>query len=113
MIKSFNGAGSHRYVIATGHWQALQEQSQEDEDLRSGDDDFGVNHLLLKDTALALLVGGGDESVSLLLEPLADSELVLSGTEEAGLLFGVLLALGEELLSVGCLGGWMDSELIE
>jgi hypothetical protein len=40
--------------------------------------------------------------VSLVLEPLADSELVLCGAEEAGLLFGVLLALGEEVKSVGC-----------
>jgi hypothetical protein len=81
--------------------EALQEDWQEeDKNLRSGDDDFGVNHLLLKDTALALLVGGGDESVSLVLEPLADSELVLCGAEEAGLLFGVLLALREKALSV-------------
>jgi len=40
--------------------------------------------------------------VSLVLEPLADSELVLSGTEEAGLLFGVLLALREKVLSADC-----------
>ena len=40
--------------------------------------------------------------MSLVLEPLADSELVLCGSEEAGLLFGVLLALMEEVLSVGC-----------
>ena len=73
---------------------ALQKQwREEDENLRSGDDDFGVHHLLLKDTALALLVGGGDESVSLVLEPFADTELVLSGTKETGLLLGVLLAL--------------------
>jgi hypothetical protein len=63
--------------------------------LRSGDDDLGVNHLLLEDTALTLLVGGGHESVSLVLEPLADTELVLCGTKETGLLFGVLLALIE------------------
>jgi hypothetical protein len=65
--------------------------------LRSGDDDFGVNHLLLEDTALALLVGGGHESVSLVLEPLADTELVLSGTEETGLLLGVLITLIERV----------------
>jgi hypothetical protein len=65
--------------------------------LRSGDDDFGVNHLLLEDTALALLVGGGHESVSLVLEPLADTELVLGGTEETGLLLGVLIALIESV----------------
>ena len=63
--------------------------------LRSGDNDFSVNHLLLEHAALALLVGGGDESVSLVLEPLANTKLVLSGTEETRLLFGVLLALIE------------------
>lgn len=63
------------------------------ESLRSGNDDFGVNHLLLEDTALALLVGGGHESVSLVLKPLADTKLVLCGTEETRLLLGVLLAL--------------------
>jgi hypothetical protein len=65
--------------------------------LRSGDDDLGVNHLLLENTALALLVGGGHESVSLVLEPLANTELVLGGTEETGLLLGVLLALIERV----------------
>lgn len=75
--------------------------------LRSGDDDFGVNHLLLKDTVLALLVGGGDESVSLVLEPLADSKLVLCGAEEAGLLFGVLLALWKRRCVVSWLFGGM------
>jgi hypothetical protein len=65
------------------------------ENLRSGNDDFSVNHLLLEHAALALLVGGGDESVSLVLEPLADAELVLCGTEETRLLLGVILALFE------------------
>ena len=64
-------------------------------DLRSGDNDFSVNHLLLEHAALALLVRGSDESVSLVLEPLADTELVLCGTEETRLLLGVLLALIE------------------
>ena len=89
--------------------ETIQEQWHEEcKNLRSGDDDLGVNHLLLEDTALALLVGGCDESVSLVLEPLADSELVLCGAEEAGLLFGVLLALREEVLSVICLKEYID-----
>lgn len=65
--------------------------------LRSGDNDFSVDHLLLEHTALALLVGCSDESVPLVLEPLADTELVLCGTEETRLLFGVLLALIESV----------------
>ena len=63
--------------------------------LRSGDNDFSVDHLLLEHTALTLLVRGSDESVSLVLEPLADTKLVLCGTEETRLLLGVLLALIE------------------
>jgi hypothetical protein len=35
--------------------------------------------------------------VSLVLEPLADTELVLSGSEETGLLLGVLIALIESV----------------
>ena len=61
--------------------------------LRSGDDNLSVNKLLLEDRVRTLLVGGGHQSVTLVLEPLADTELVLSGTEEAGLLFGMLAAL--------------------
>jgi hypothetical protein len=52
-------------------------------DLRSGDDDFSVDQLLLKDRVGALLVRGGDQSVALVLEPLADAELVLSRSEES------------------------------
>ena len=76
--------------------EAFREQWQEEgKNLRSGDNDFSVDHLLLEHTALTLLVRGSDESVSLVLEPLADTKLVLSGTEETGLLLGVLLALFE------------------
>ena len=100
-IGSSNGVCSN--ADATGiEVLSRQWREEEDKNLRSGDNDFGVNHLLLEDAALTLLVGGCDESVSLVLEPLADSELVLCGSEEAGLLFGVLLALMEEVLSVGC-----------
>lgn len=61
--------------------------------LRGGDDDFGVNKLLVKLGVLTLLVRGGDERVTLLLDPLSQSELVLSGTEKLWLLFGVDAAL--------------------
>lgn len=61
----------------------------------SGDDDFSVNKLLVKGRILTLLVGGGDEGVALGLEPLAQTKLVLSGTEKAGLVLGVLTAIIE------------------
>jgi hypothetical protein len=61
--------------------EALEACNRDCENLRSGDDDFSVNHLLLKHAALALLVGSSHESVSLVLKPLADTELVLCGTE--------------------------------
>lgn len=50
--------------------------------LRSGDDDLGVYELLVELGVLALLVGGGDEGVTLVLEPLADAELILSCAEK-------------------------------
>lgn len=61
--------------------------------IRSGDDDFSVDELLVEGRVLALLVGGGDQGVTLLLEPLPQAELVLSGTQKTGLLLGVLTAL--------------------
>jgi hypothetical protein len=60
---------------------------------RGGDDDFGIDQLLVKSRVLALLVGGGDQSVALLLNPLSQTKLILGGTKKAGLLFGVLTAL--------------------
>ena len=62
-------------------------------DLRSGDDDLGVDELLVELGVLALLVRCGDERVALLLNPLADTQLVLSGTEELRLLLSVDAAL--------------------
>ena len=61
--------------------------------LRSGDDDLGVNELLLENTVLALLVGGRHEGVALVLNPLPNTELVLGRAQQLGLLLGVLLAL--------------------
>lgn len=53
-----------------------------EKDLRSGNDDFGIDEFLVKLGVLTLLVRGGDESVALVLEPFADAELVLSGSEK-------------------------------
>ena len=49
--------------------------------------------MLVELRVLALLVGGGDERVALVLQPFADSQLVLSGAQQLGLLFGVDAAL--------------------
>ena len=49
-------------------------------DLRSGNDDFSVYQLLVESGILAFLVGGGYKSVSLILEPFSDAQLVLGGT---------------------------------
>lgn len=57
--------------------------------VRCGDDDFGVNEVLVELGVLALLVGGCDELVTLLLDPLPQTELVLGGTEKTGLLLSV------------------------
>ncbi len=58
-------------------------------DLRSGDDDFGVNEFLVEFGVLALLVGSGDESVALLFKPFPDAEFVLGRAQELWLLLGV------------------------
>lgn len=52
--------------------------------VRSSDDDLGVDKLLVELGVLALLVRGGHKSMTLVLEPLADAELVLSGTKHFG-----------------------------
>lgn len=47
--------------------------------IRCGDDDFSVNKFLVELGVGVVLVGGSDESVASILEPFADSKLVLSG----------------------------------
>lgn len=68
-------------------------------DLRSGDNDLRIHKLLLELAVLALLVGSGHESVTLVLNPLPDAELVLGRAQQVGLLLGVLVALED---SVSC-----------
>ena len=48
------------------------------EDVRRGDDDFGISELLVEFAILTLLVGGRHESVTLVLEPFSDAKLILS-----------------------------------
>ena len=62
-------------------------------DVRRGDDDLGVDEMLVELGVLALLVRRRDERVALLLDPLPDAQLVLSRSEELRLLLGVLAAL--------------------
>lgn len=47
--------------------------------VRGGDDDFGVNEVLVKFRVLTVLVGGGDELMALVLEPFSDAQLVFCG----------------------------------
>lgn len=54
------------------------------EHVRSGDDNLSIDQLLVKLGALTVLVGGGNQGVALVLEPLADAELVLGGSEKLG-----------------------------
>jgi len=67
----------------------FEKGGQQKNNLRSGDNDLSVNELLVEGGVLTILVGGGDEGVTPVLEPLADTKLVLGGTEQTGLVFGV------------------------
>lgn len=62
-------------------------------DLRSGDDDLGIDQFLVKGGVLGVLVVGGDESVTLALNPLSQAEFILDGTEKTGLLLSAFAAL--------------------
>jgi hypothetical protein len=63
---------------------------------RRGDDNLSINKLTVENGVLAVLVGGGDKSVTLRLEPLAETELILGGSEKTGNLLGVLTAVVED-----------------
>jgi len=62
-------------------------------DSRGGDDDFGIYQLLVELGVLAFLVGGGDQGVTLILEPFPDPELILRCSQKLWYFFGVLAAL--------------------
>lgn len=53
-------------------------------DIRGGDDDFGIDQLLVEGRVLAVLVGGGHHGVALVFQPLADAELILRRAEQPG-----------------------------
>ena len=61
-----------------------------------GDDDLGVDELLVKGRVLALLARCRHERVALVLEPFADAELVFGRSEKLGDLEGELLAIGKK-----------------
>jgi hypothetical protein len=69
--------------------------------IRSRDDDLGIDELAVKGRVLAVLVGGGDERVALVLEPFADTELVLGGSQESRDLLGV-----DATLDISCQHPW-------
>ncbi len=60
--------------------------------------------MLLEVRVGALLVRGDDELVPLLLEPIGHAELVLDGTEQAGLLLGGLAAVEWQRQRPACCG---------
>ena len=61
-----------------------------------GDDDLGVHQFLVEPAVLPFLVARRHERVPLLLEPLADAQLVLGRAEERGLLARVVVAIVED-----------------
>jgi hypothetical protein len=80
MVRADTSGNSELELLGLG--QALSGQVTGVEG--SGDDDLSIDELLVELGTLTVLVGGGNEGVALVLEPLADAELVLSGTEKAG-----------------------------
>jgi hypothetical protein len=82
VVRADTSGNSELELLGTGQTLSGQVTGVE----RSGDDDLSIFELLVELGTLTVLVGCCDESVTLVLEPLADAELVLSGTEKEGLL---------------------------
>lgn len=61
--------------------------------LRGGDDDFGIDQFLVEFGVLAFLVGGRDQSMAFFFEPRSQTQLILSCSEETGLVFGMRATL--------------------
>lgn len=51
-------------------------------DIRSSNDNLGIDKLLVESRVLTILVGGGNEGVTLVLKPFPNAELVLSCTKQ-------------------------------
>lgn len=61
--------------------------------IRCGDNDLGINQVLVESGVLAVLVRGRHQFMTLLLNPFPDPQLILGRPEELRNLFGVLVAL--------------------
>ena len=66
---------------------------QESGDLRSGDDDLGINQFLIEFGVLALLIGGSNEGMALVLEPFPYPQFILCRPNHFGVVPGVLSAI--------------------
>lgn len=64
---------------------------------RGSDDNLSIKQLLVKGRVLSLLIRGGHKGMSLILEPFADTELILGRPEELWDFSRVLLALLQTL----------------
>lgn len=63
------------------------------ENLRGGDDNFGVNELTIENRVLSFLVRGCNQGVAIVFKILPQAELVLRRPEQARLVFGMLATL--------------------
>ena len=70
-----------------------------------GNDDLGINEVLVEGRVLTLLVGCGDELVALVLDPLAQTKLVLGGTEQLRLFLCVLETIVQDHQNLSILAG--------
>lgn len=63
------------------------------ENVRGGDDNFGVNELTLENGVLSLLVRGSNQGMAVVFKILPQAELILRCPEQARLVFGMLATL--------------------
>jgi len=77
-----------------------------------GNYDLSVDKLLIKFGVFAFLIRGGDQSVTLILEPFPNTELVFSGSQKFGHVFGVLATVVENSKNFDHFGGITRKEEI-
>ena len=61
-----------------------------------GDDDFGIDNLLVEGRVFAFLVIGDDVGVAMGFEPFSEAEFILHCTEQSGLFLGPFTTLVED-----------------